>query len=50
MLGKYAKETLPRSDNNVDGVLGFIHSDICGPMSTRALNGFKHFITFIGDH
>ena len=27
-----------------------MHSDICGPMSTRALSGGKYFVTFIDDH
>lgn len=31
-------------------MLGLINSDICGPMSTRALIGDKYFITFIDDH
>ena len=39
VLRTYAKETFPRSDNRENGVLGLIHSDICGPMSTRALSG-----------
>jgi len=50
VLGKYAKATFPRSDNREDGVLGLIHSDICGPMSTRALSGAEYFVTFIDDH
>jgi len=50
MLGKYAKSTFPRSDNKADGMLGLIHSDICGPMSTRALSGTEYFVTFINDH
>ena len=27
-----------------------IHSDIYGPMSTRALSGAEYFVTFIDDH
>jgi len=49
-LGKYAKATFPRSKNRTKSVLGLIHSDICGPMSTKALNGVEYFLTFIGDH
>ena len=30
--------------------MGLIHSDICGPMSTRALGGGQYFVTFIDDH
>ena len=50
VLGKYAKATFPRSDSRVDDVLGLIHLVICGPMSTRALNGAEYFVTFIDDH
>ena len=50
ILGKYAKPTFPRSGSKVDSVSGLIHSDICGPMSTRALSGAEYFATFIDDH
>eukprot|EP00253_Pinus_taeda_P002283 PITA_02283 len=49
-LGKYAKATFPRSKNRANNVLGLIHSDICGPMSTKALSGVEYFLTFIDDH
>eukprot|EP00253_Pinus_taeda_P010027 PITA_10027 len=44
------KAAFPRSDSKANGVLGFIHSDICGLMSTRALNGVQFFVTFIDDY
>ena len=50
VLWKYAKATFSPSKNRVEGVLGLIHSDICGPMSTRALSGGEYFIAFIDDH
>ena len=50
MLGKYAKVACPRSSNRAKSVLGLIHSDICRPMSTRALSGTENFVTFIDDH
>jgi len=50
ILGKYAKATFSRSNNRVECVLGLIHLDIFGPMSTRALSGGKYFVTFIDDH
>lgn len=49
-LGKYTKAMFSRSNNRAKSVLGLIHSDICGPMSTKALNGVEYFITFIDDH
>lgn len=27
-----------------------IHSDICGPMSTKSLNGKQYFATFVDDY
>ena len=50
VLGKYAKAAYQRSNNRAKGVLDLIHSDICGPMSTRALRGVEYFVTFIDDY
>ena len=50
VLGRYAKAAYQRSNNRAMSVLGLIHSDICGPMSTRALSGVEYFVTFIDDH
>lgn len=50
VLGKYAKAAYSRSNNRAKSVLQLIHSDICGPMSTRAINGAEYFVTFIDDH
>ena len=30
-------------------MLGLVHTDVCGPMSTTARGGFKYFITFTYD-
>ena len=30
--------------------LSLIHTDVCGPMSTQARNGFSYFLTFTDDH
>ena len=38
------------SNNRAECVLGLIHSDICEPMSTRALSGGEYFVTFIDYH
>ena len=48
--GKYAKAAYHRSNNRAKSVLGLIHSNICGPMSTGALSGAEYFVTFIDDH
>eukprot|EP00253_Pinus_taeda_P030001 PITA_30001 len=49
-LGKYAKAVFPRSNNRSKSVLGLIHSDIYGPMSTKSLSGAEYFVTFIDNH
>ncbi|KAK4388267.1 Copia protein [Sesamum angolense] len=33
-----------------NGLLDFIHTDICGPLNTQARGGFSYFITFTEDH
>lgn len=30
-------------------LLGLIHSDVCGPMTTQARGGYSYFITFTDD-
>lgn len=37
------------SSNREENILGLVHSDICGPMSTESLGGAKYFVTFIDD-
>lgn len=49
VLGKFSKETFPRSDKREKGVLDLIHSDICGSLSTKSLKGYEYFMTFIDD-
>ena len=34
----------------VSELLGLVHTDVCGPMSTSTMNGFSYFITFTDDH
>ena len=31
-------------------VLDVVHTNLCGPMSTRARGGYKYFISFIDDY
>lgn len=38
------------SSNREENILGLVHSDICGPMSTESLGGAKYFVTFIDDY
>ena len=30
-------------------LLGLVHSDVCGPLSSNARGGFQYFITFTDD-
>ena len=30
-------------------LLGIVHTDVCGPMSTQVMGEFSYFITFIDD-
>ena len=29
----------------VDDLLGLVHSDVCGPISSTAIGGYQYFIT-----
>ena len=49
-LGKYTKTAFTSSDSRSTGVLDFIHSKLCGPMSIVSLRGFKYNVAFIDDH
>jgi len=37
------------SENRLSKVLGLIHTDVCGPMSTVSKGGARYFATFIDD-
>lgn len=42
---KFETSSAKRSDS----VLGLVHSDVCGKMSTQSLSGSEYFLTFIDD-
>jgi hypothetical protein len=48
-LGKYTKIAFPSSDNRAICILGLIHSDVCGPMSSASLSGCLFYVIFIVD-
>ena len=48
--GKNIKNPFPKSETETKGTLEFIHSDVCGPMSSTSLSGFEYYITFIDDY
>jgi len=38
-LGTNDKESFPSSDNKSKGILDFVHSYLCGPMTVASLSG-----------
>ena len=49
LLGKMTKAPFTGVGERAKDLLELIHTDVCGPMSTVARNGFKYFITFTDD-
>ena len=49
LLGKMTKAPFTGQSERANDLLGLIHSDVCGPMSTQARGGFQYFITFTDD-
>ena len=50
LLGKMTKAPFAGHSESVDDLLGFIHSDVCGPISSTARGGNQYFITFTYDY
>ena len=49
LLGKMTKAPFTSVGEREKDLLELIHTDVCGPMSTVARDGFKYFITFTDD-
>ena len=49
LLGKMTKAPFTGKGERASDLLGLIHSDVCGPLSTLARGGFRYFITFTDD-
>ena len=49
LLGKMTKSSFNEKDERANKLLGLIHSDVCGPMSSSARGGYFYFITFTDD-
>ncbi|KAL8118599.1 hypothetical protein AgCh_016205 [Apium graveolens] len=49
LLGKMTKSPFSGHGERAADLLGLVHTDVCGPMSTQATGGFSYFITFIDD-
>ena len=49
LMGKMTKSPFPGKGERASDLLGLVHTDVCGPMSTTARGGFGYFITFTDD-
>jgi hypothetical protein len=49
LLGKMTNTPFTGIGERASDLLGLVHTDVCGPMSTTARGGFKYFITFTDD-
>ena len=48
--GKQHHSKFPQREAKLtDTVLGLVHGDLCGKMSTQSLGGSLYFLTFIND-
>nr|AAS01945.1 putative polyprotein [Oryza sativa Japonica Group] len=49
LLGKMTKGPFTGQSERASELLGLVHTDVCGPMSSTARGGFGYFITFTDD-
>jgi hypothetical protein len=47
--GKITKAHFTGQSKRVEDLLGLVHTDVCGSMSSVARGGFQYFITFTND-
>ncbi|KAM1726180.1 hypothetical protein ACFX12_016980 [Malus domestica] len=50
LKGKMTKSPFTGKGERATEILGLIHTDVCGPMSTTSKGGFSFYITFTDDH
>ena len=48
-MGKMTKTPFTGHSERANDLLGLIHSDVCGPLSSNTRGGFQYFITFTDD-
>ncbi len=48
--GKQTWKVIPHSTQEQVTEVGWVFSDICGPMETSTVEGFHYFITFTDDY
>lgn len=49
LLGKMTKEPFTGHGERASELLALIHTDVCGPLGTEAIGGYRYFITFTDD-
>ena len=49
LLGKMTKAPFTGHAERANDLLGLVHTDVCGPISSIARGGFQYFITFTDD-
>ena len=49
LLGKMTKAPFARHSERASDLLGLIHTDVCGPISSISRGGYKYVITFTDD-
>jgi hypothetical protein len=49
LLGKMTKTPFTGQNERVSDLLGLVHTNVCGPMSSIARGGFQYSITFTDD-
>ena len=49
LLGKMIKSPFTGKGERATELLGLVHTDVCGPMSTSARGGYFYFIAFTDD-
>jgi hypothetical protein len=49
LLGKMTKAIFTGQSERASDLLGLVHTNVCGPMSSVAKGGFQYFITFTDD-
>jgi hypothetical protein len=49
IIGKYVKHIKKMGATHSSGVLEIIHTDICGPINVKSVDGFNSFIIFTDD-
>ena len=49
LLRRMTKLSFTGKDEQTSDMLGLIHTEVCGPMSTYTRGGYRYFIMFIDD-